>query len=48
MEILALKRITLYICVRNLNNMKTETVNEILSVLLIITLVLITCYIETI
>ena len=47
MEILAFKRITFYICIRNLNIMKTETVNEILSVLLIITLILITCYIET-
>ena len=39
--------IVLYICIRKLNNMKTETFNEILSVFLILTLILLTAYIET-
>ena len=43
----------LYICIRNLNNnkkqtMRSETLNEILSVFLILTLILVTAYIETI
>ena len=38
----------LYICIRKLNNMRSETLNEILSVLFILTLILLTAYIETI